>query len=273
MRENVFKYLFRRSVASFKLWWLKLLWKALELIGRSISWFKWQYRDNKAFRYFCIGIGCLSLAYMILNCVHTVMACDNLDVITIDAGHGYNTSGKRAYDGSFREWEINDKIARQIEETLEECYGIEVVRVDDVTGNVDVSLQERLGRAVNLDSDLHLSIHNNSFGETAPNNISGVETFYAHNNEDMKQLATNIGDNLANSTQRANRGAKSTLDWNLFVPREFDKANIDTVLIEGLNMNNDQDIQYMLSSKYVNDYSESVVKAIVAQYKLIAKNR
>ena len=32
-------------------------------------------------------------------------------IITLDAGHGHNTPGKRAADGSFREWDINDKVA------------------------------------------------------------------------------------------------------------------------------------------------------------------
>ena len=32
--------------------------------------------------------------------------------VTIDSGHGHNTPGKRAVDDSFREWDINDRVAK-----------------------------------------------------------------------------------------------------------------------------------------------------------------
>ena len=59
--------------------------------------------------------------------------------VTIDAGHGYNTPGKRAADGSFREWQINDAVADYLQPMLE-SKGITVYRLDDTTGQTDVSL-------------------------------------------------------------------------------------------------------------------------------------
>ena len=58
--------------------------------------------------------------------------------VTIDAGHGVNTPGKRAVDDSFREWQINDAVADYLQPMLE-SKGITVYRVDDTTGQTDVS--------------------------------------------------------------------------------------------------------------------------------------
>ena len=58
--------------------------------------------------------------------------------VTIDSGHGHNTPGKRAVDDSFREWDINDRVADYLQPMLE-SKGITVYRVDDTTGQTDVS--------------------------------------------------------------------------------------------------------------------------------------
>ena len=75
-------------------------------------------------------------------------------MITIDAGHGGNnsTAGKRAANGAFYEWDINDKVADVLEVLLEE-KGYTVERLDDVSGMSDVSLNARLRKAKELGSD------------------------------------------------------------------------------------------------------------------------
>ena len=57
--------------------------------------------------------------------------------ITIDAGHGINTPGKRAVDDSFREWDVNDRVADYLQPMLE-SKGITVYRLDDTTGETGV---------------------------------------------------------------------------------------------------------------------------------------
>jgi N-acetylmuramoyl-L-alanine amidase len=49
------------------------------------------------------------------------------------------------------------------------------------------------------------------------------------------------------------------------------RQGIPSVLCEGLNMNNPEDVRYMLTQKYVDDYSDAVIESIVRQYNLIAK--
>ena len=76
---------------------------------------------------------------------------------------------------------------------------------------------------------------------------------------------------MARNMGRNNRMSKSANELNLFIPREMTKQGIPSVLAEGINMFNEEDVRYMMTEKYANDYAEAVIEAIVKQYNLIAK--
>ena len=274
----------RRWLNSLWEWSIHLYWKYCELLGKALNKFTYKYNTSKRFRFFIQALGIMFIVFLIWGMIsslyHTVVHADNgfyLDTnhdgkqtITLDAGHGFHTNGKRAYDDSFREWQINDRVATKVEQGLESRYGVNVIRVDDVTGQTDVGLRERVNRAVQAKSDLHISIHQNAFGDVAPNDITGTETFY-HLDEESRRLADKITANMARNMGRNNRMAKSANELNLFIPREMTKQGIPSVLAEGINMFNEEDVRYMMTEKYANDYAEAVIEAIVKQYNLIYK--
>ena len=274
----------RRWLNSLWEWSIKLYWKYCELLGKALNKFTYKYNTSKRFRFFIQALGIVFIVFlvwgMISSLYRTIVHADSgfyLDTnhdgkqtITLDAGHGFNTSGKRAYDDSFREWQINDRVATKVEQGLESRYGVNVIRVDDVTGQTDVGLRERVNRAVQAKSDLHISIHQNAFGDVAPNDITGTETFY-HLDEESRRLADKITANMARNMGRNNRMAKSANELNLFIPREMTKQGIPSVLAEGINMFNEEDVRYMMTEKYADDYSQAVIDAIVQQYNLISK--
>lgn len=274
----------RRTLNSLWEFSVRLYWKATEFLGKAIGWFAHKYTTSKRFRFFIQALGIMFIVFLIWGMIsslyHTVVRADSgfyLDTnhdgkqtITLDAGHGFFTDGKRAYDDSFREWQINDRVATKVEQGLESRYGVNVIRVDDVTGQTDVGLRERVNRAVQAKSDLHISIHQNAFGDVAPNDITGTETFY-HLDEESRRLADKITANMARNMGRNNRMAKSANELNLFIPREMTKQGIPSVLAEGINMFNEEDVRYMMTEKYANDYAEAVIEAIVKQYNLIYK--
>lgn len=66
--------------------------------------------------------------------------------IALDAGHGRHTSGKRTPDGE-SEWTFNDKVLRACVAKLNEYQNVEVLRLDDPTGEADVPLKARTDRA------------------------------------------------------------------------------------------------------------------------------
>lgn len=86
--------------------------------------------------------------------------------LALDAGHGLYTPGRRClkeYDPEeHREWWLNDRICRFIEEAAKQYPGLMILRVDDPTGNDDVELVTRCSRANVWGADLYLSIHHNA---------------------------------------------------------------------------------------------------------------
>lgn len=183
--------------------------------------------------------------------------------VTIDAGHGHETPGKRAVDDSFREWDINARVADRLEPALR-AKGITVYRVDDVTGRTDVSLNSRLQRAIGYGSNLHISIHQNATGDTW-NEATGTETYYsALGSPRSIQLAKEAADRMAEYMQTKNRGTKTA---NLFITREFTNAGIDAMLAEGLFMDNYNDTRYMMSEEYAQRYAQAIADSIYNTYR------
>lgn len=185
--------------------------------------------------------------------------------VTIDAGHGHNTPGKRAVDDSFREWDINDRVANYLEPMLE-SKGITVYRVDDTTGETDVSLNERLNRAINYGSDLHVSIHQNATGD-GWTDATGTETYYSIlGSQKSQDLAKQVASKMADYIETKNRGAKDA-SQSLFITREFTRAGIDANLYEGLFMSNKEDVAQMSESSYANQYAKAIAESILNTYR------
>ena len=197
------------------------------------------------------------------NIVDTVFAADG--IITLDAGHGYHTGGKRAPDNSFHEWEINDKVADEVEKLLEE-KGFTVERLDDVTGQTDVSLNTRLARAKEQGSELHISIHQNALYDYQWSEATGTESYYSVlGSENSQRLAKDVANRMAEYIGTVNRGAKGTTN-ELFITREFTKEGIDAVLVEGLFMDNQGTNEYMQSEEYAQRYAQAIVDGISSVY-------
>lgn len=89
--------------------------------------------------------------------------------LALNAGHYKYTAGKRcnaSLDPSqTREWVLNDRICDKIEKILAEYDGIEVLRIDDTTGEKDISLYNRTLKANNWGADFWLGIHHNAAGK------------------------------------------------------------------------------------------------------------
>lgn len=214
--------------------------------------------------------------YLLFPIIFLLFGCENIEknkivnatndefVVTIDAGHGVNTGGKCAYDNSFREWEINNEVAVQVEKLLEE-QGITVERVDDVTGKVDIPLEERLEKAIDYNSDLHISIHQNA--DTTKSNATGIEVYYnSSSSERNKTFAIDLSRRISDYITTTNRGWKAS-DGNLFITREFCDEGIDVVLTEGLFMTNLNDVEYMVTEQYAYEYGSAIADSILINYR------
>lgn len=86
--------------------------------------------------------------------------------LALDAGHGLYTAGKRCLKildpNETREWVLNSRICNKIQQKLAVYEGVEVLRVDDTTGAVDIALANRCRAANDWGASFYLSIHHNA---------------------------------------------------------------------------------------------------------------
>ncbi|MBU8880940.1 N-acetylmuramoyl-L-alanine amidase [Bacillus sp. FJAT-29790] len=183
--------------------------------------------------------------------------------IMLDAGHGYNTAGKRTPDG-MPEYEFNRGAANYAKNFLENYQNVTVYFAH--SDERDVPLKERTDKANQLKVDCYVSIHANAYG-SGWNNAGGIET-YVHppKPKEAYELAQKIQKNLVISTGLSDRGVK-TADFHVL--RE---TRMTAVLAECGFMTNPNEAKLMRSDTFQKTCAEAIVKAIVDQYKLIRKN-
>lgn len=186
--------------------------------------------------------------------------------IVLDAGHGYNTAGKRTPDG-IREWTMNDSVAKKVASALSGYQNVEVVRVDDPTGKTDISLTDRMNKVKTINPDLFVSIHHNA-NTSNWGDWTGVEA-YAHPSAPTldKDLSKKFAERVSKKTGLKNRGAKLA---DFQVLRQC-PVKTPGVLVEGGFMDSRTDHPVITSSKGQQAYADAVVEIIVEHFKLVKK--
>jgi N-acetylmuramoyl-L-alanine amidase len=183
--------------------------------------------------------------------------------IMLDAGHGYNTPGKRSPDG-MREYEFTRAVANHAKQLLANYKNVTVYFSH--SDQEDVPLQARTNKANSLNVDIFVSIHANAFGSGGWNNVGGIETYvYPSRPPVAYQLAQKIQRNLVVATGLENRGVK-TADFHVL--RE---TKMDAVLAECGFMTNPNEIKLLRSETYRKTVAEAIVKALADQFKLQRK--
>jgi N-acetylmuramoyl-L-alanine amidase len=181
--------------------------------------------------------------------------------IMLDAGHGYNTPGKRSPDG-LREYEFNRAVASHARNLLRNYRNVTVHFAH--SDERDIPLQERTSKANSLNVDVYVSIHANAFGSGGWNNVGGIETFVHPSRPSIAyQLARKIQRNLTAATGLADRGVK-TADFHVL--RE---TRMDAVLAECGFMTNRNEARLMRTDTYRRTVAEAIVKALADQFGLV----
>lgn len=188
----------------------------------------------------------------------------NVVKIMLDAGHGYNTPGKRTPDG-MREFEFNSVVAAYAKKFLEGYQNVTVYFAHDASGKRDVPLQERTDNANRLKVNVYVSVHANAYGQ-GWNTANGIET-YVHPiiPAETRAIATKIHNQLISKTRMTNRGVKNA---NFHVLRETD---MNAVLVECGFMTNQSDASKLKSDAYRKLCAEAIVAGLVEYYKLVKK--
>lgn len=190
-------------------------------------------------------------------------------VIALDAGHGYNTAGKRCMKAldpnQTREWFLNDRIMDMVEERLKN-YDCKVLRVDDTTGEKDVARRVRVRLANQAKADIYVSMHHNA-GVNGGSGGGTVVFYYPVDN--CQTVATRLYNTIIGKTGlRGNRATPVANGKHLEV---INSTTMPAFLVENGFMDSRFDVPVILSKEHAEKTAQGVVAFLVEELCLEVK--
>lgn len=190
-------------------------------------------------------------------------------IICVDAGHGYNTGGRRCskkFDSAeHREWWLNDRIADLVETELLRDYDCKVVRADDTTGAKDISLANRVKTANSANAHMYISIHHNA---GVNGGKGGGTVVYSYKNDTDKARAVRLYNYLIAQTNLVGNRADKTSVGDFYV---INKTKMPALLIENGFMDSSVDIPIIISQAHAEKTAKGIINFLVAELKLEKK--
>ena len=182
-------------------------------------------------------------------------------VIILDAGHGMPDGGAASKNGVSEE-AINLSIVLKLQKLLEQSGCIVILTRSDENGIYDLDeksiknkkisdMKNRVELANTEKADCFISIHLNKIQQPQYN---GWQTFYQKNNEDSKELAFDIQNNLNYSIQKENKREILALTGKYVM----DNVKIPAVTVECGFLSNPEE-EYLLQEE---DYQEKLAWGI-----------
>lgn len=192
--------------------------------------------------------------------------------IGLDAGHGLKTSGKEVPSympvlAGTKEWTLNNNVASMIETMLLKYENVKVIRLDDVTGKIDVPLSERVSKANKNNVDIVISCHHNAGINGGVG--GGLEIYrYRNSKKFTKQMQKDLYESIIKETN--NKGNRSTplKEANFYILKH---TTAPAVLIEFGFMDSMTDIFEIAENDWAEKCARGVVNWLISYYKLKKK--
>lgn len=188
-------------------------------------------------------------------------------LIAIDAGHYYDTPGKRCLKsidpGETREWVLNSRIADKVQLLLAN-YRCQTMRLDDITGESEVTLARRNNRANNMGAAVLLSLHHNA-GIMGGSGGGAVVYIHPDAGDEARRLQEAVYYHLIRRTGLSGNRAKPIATANHQITRN---AQQTAVLIEFGFMDSVSDTPIILTEEFADSAALAVVDALAEIYKL-----
>ena len=199
--------------------------------------------------------------------------------VSIDAGHGLRTEGKRTpklkkdlvIGGKvvkrkgeiIHEFEFNIKVAKALKKALERC-GIEVKIVNDETGKVDTPLKTRASRANAYGSNLHVSCHYNAVGSCTAfqSKAKGLLVLKTKGGQAKSTALANAIHNELKDNYSHDYGVGIDTQWSGFTLAILRQTHMPAVLIEYGFMDYEEEAMKMLDPKWYTKLAEDTCKGI-----------
>ena len=191
--------------------------------------------------------------------------------LALNAGHSAHTT--RGVTASVspknhpNEWWLNNRIADKIEKLLAAYEGVSVLRIDDTTGQNDLSLTERTNKANAWGADFYLAIHHNG---GINGGTGGGIVAYVYTKPQEKSVAWQkaLYEALVKKTGLKGNRATPLAKQNLHEVRE---PKMPSVLLELGFMDSKTDVPVLLTEAYADKCAEAIVDVIVSRQKLQKK--
>ncbi len=188
-------------------------------------------------------------------------------LMAIDAGHGRDVGGNRCVKyldpNQTAEWVLADRVSRAIAERAKLYAGFKTIRVDDVTGNEDVRLGERVRRANSAGVDFYLSNHfdagiGGSYG-------GGVTAFCVATGGQAERYRDNLYEAVVETGRLRGNRSEPRKTENFYVLRNTDAP---AVLIEYGFMDSPADVPVILTQEYTTAVGYAVADRLAKMYGL-----
>ena len=184
--------------------------------------------------------------------------------LALSAGHGRFTAGKRCMKkldpNQTREWVLNSRIVEKAEKLLAGYDGVEVLRLDDRTGDTDVALKTRSRSANSWGADFYLAIHHNA-GIRGGKGGGIVAYVYTKPSEKSQVWQKALYEALIAATGLRGNRSKPLARKNLHEVREPKAA---AVLLELGFMDSQVDVPIILTEEYADNCAGAIVETIVS---------
>lgn len=183
--------------------------------------------------------------------------------IALNAGHGLNTAGKRCMasldKNETREWQLNSRICNKIEAKLKDYDGYELIRLDDVTGKVDIALKSRTDKANNFGANFYLSIHHNA-GVKGGNGGGVIAITYTKVDNTTAEWQKALYNAVIKHTGLKGNRSQPLQKQNLHEVRE---SRMPAVLLECGFMDSKIDTPMILTDDFANKVATACVEVLV----------
>jgi len=192
--------------------------------------------------------------------------------LALDVGHGLNVGGNRCAKeldpNQTSEWWLANRIFCKVEERLLADYeGVEVLRVDDRTGQTDVPLKTRVQRANEWGADFFLSGHLNASKQIF-NGGGHVAYCYGKGSKASFEWRDKLYAALIAHTGLKGDRATPKSTANHYVTRY---TQMPAVLLEMGFMTSRVDVPIILTEEYADKCAAAIVEVVVAQEGLVRK--
>ena len=187
-----------------------------------------------------------------------------IPVIALDAGHGLYTAGKRVTLNGYpstSEWWLNDRIMDIVEEELRNNYECKVIRVDDTTGQNDISLSNRVSVANKANADVYISMHH----DAGLNGRSGGGTTVYYYSSDIKRRdqAQKLYNYVTDETKLYGNRCQQVIKNGFYVVK---KTKMPAFLIETGFMDSPTDVPIITSVNHAKKTARGVLAFLVEQF-------